>query len=62
MTPEQILDWIREGPPCMNCGERVTDAHVGISPGGVIFQGLCRSTVCVELPPGGNPFSYMLSG
>lgn len=62
MTPEQVLEWIRDGPPCMNCGESVPDAVVGISEAGVIFQGMCKSEVCSELPPGGNPFSYMLSG
>jgi len=56
------VDWVMKGPPCMNCGERVLDAEVIHSPGeGVVFTGLCKSEVCRVLPPGGNPFTYILS-
>ena len=61
MTPEQIMDWVRNGTPCLNCGERVEDAINILSDDGIIFQGLCTSEVCRELPPGGNPFLFMLS-
>lgn len=55
-------DWFMNGPPCMNCGERVLDAEKIISPGeGIIFKGICKSEVCRVLPPGGNPFMYILS-
>jgi len=54
-------DWFLNGPPCMNCGERVVDAEKIISDEGIIFRGMCKSAVCKVLPPGGNPFTYILS-
>jgi len=46
----------------MNCGERVLDAEQIHSPGeGFVFKGMCKSVVCRVLPPGGNPFMYILS-
>jgi hypothetical protein len=61
MKPEQVEDWIENGPPCLNCGERVPDAErFGNPPDGIGWRGICRSRTCRELPPGGNPFMYML--
>jgi len=55
-------DWWLNGPPCMNCGERVLEAKQTHSPGeGFVFEGICKSEVCKLLPPGGNPFMYILS-
>lgn len=54
-------DWYQNGPPCMNCGERVTDAKIILDDDGIVFTGLCKSKVCIKLPPGGNPFTYILS-
>jgi len=46
----------------MNCGERVLEAKQTHSPGeGFVFEGICKSEVCKLLPPGGNPFMYILS-
>jgi len=54
-------DWFLNGPPCMNCGQRVVDAEKIISEEGIVFRGMCKSVVCRVLPPGGNPFTYILS-
>ena len=60
-----IEDWFTLGPPCMNCGERVSIDDVNVIWGPesktVIFKGMCTSKVCELLPPGGNPFMYMVS-
>ena len=55
------LDYYMNGPQCMNCGERVLDAERILSDEGVAFEGICKSIVCRELPPGGNPFTYIFS-
>ena len=56
-----ISDWIDDGPPCMNCGERVPDAEIIPGKDGIAFKGICKSNICRELPPGGNPFMYLVS-
>ncbi|HHZ97323.1 MAG TPA: hypothetical protein EYN67_17655 [Flavobacteriales bacterium] len=57
-----IEDWFTLGPPCMNCGERVSNCEVLFGqPGQVVFKGMCLSKTCIKLPPGGNPFMYMVS-
>ena len=56
-----ISAWMEDGPPCMNCGERVPDAEIIPGKDGVAFKGICKSTICRELPPGGNPFMYLVS-
>ena len=56
-----ITDWIDDGPPCMNCGERVPDAEIIPGKDGIAFKGICKSTICRDLPPGGNPFMYLVS-
>ena len=61
MKEEQVQDWIDNGPPCLNCGERVPEAEVIRSRRGVAWRGMCRSPVCIKLPPGGNPFMFMVS-
>jgi hypothetical protein len=55
------LDWYENGPKCMNCGERVMDAERILSEEGLVLKGICKSTTCRKLPPGGNPFMYMWS-
>jgi len=55
------LDWYDNGPPCLNCGERVLDATIVLGDDGVVFEGLCRSKKCKKLPPGGNPFTFIIS-
>jgi len=45
----------------MNCGERVLDSEKNVSQKGIVFTGMCKSVVCRVLPPGGNPFTYILS-
>jgi len=60
MNAKQVQDWIDNGPPCLNCGERVPDAEVIASKKGVAFKGMCKSKVCRILPPGGNPFIFAL--
>jgi len=45
----------------MNCGERVPDAEIIPGKDGIAFKGICKSTICRELPPGGNPFMYLVS-
>jgi hypothetical protein len=55
------LDWWENGPQCLNCGERVMDAEKILSEHGVLFRGICRSAVCIKLPPGGNPFTIAFS-
>lgn len=60
-----IEDWFTLGPPCMNCGERIPIKNVEVIWGPesktVIFKGKCISKTCALLPPGGNPFMYMVS-
>jgi len=68
-----IDDWFTLGPPCMNCGERIpiqdveviwgpeSKAGTGCQSKTVIFKGKCISKTCAQLPPGGNPFMYMVS-
>ena len=55
------LDWYKNGPPCLNCGERVLDAEVVLGDSGVSFKGMCKSKTCRSLPPGGNPFMFIVS-
>ena len=55
------LDWYKNGPPCLNCGERILDAQTILGDDGVIFKGMCKSKTCQKLPPGGNPFMFMIS-
>ena len=55
------LDWYKNGPPCLNCGERVLDAETILGESGVVFKGMCKSETCRKLPPGGNPFMFMIS-
>ena len=54
------LDWYTNGPPCLYCGERVEDAKTIVGLDGVIFKGMCKSETCKKLPPGGNPFIFMI--
>jgi len=64
-----VSDWVELGPPCMNCGERVPppDSEIIVNSEdpdkvtGIIFKGMCRSKICRKLPPGGNPFMYMVN-
>jgi len=51
-------DWYLNGPKCLNCGERVLDAERILSETTLIIRGMCKSKVCIKLPPGGNPFMY----
>jgi len=59
-----FTDWVTNGPPCLNCGERVPDARIihKEEKDTVIFKGMCKSSTCRVLPPGGNPFMYILEG
>ena len=61
MDAEQVQDWIDNGPPCLNCGQRVPEAEMIASKNGFAWKGMCKSDICVKLPPGGNPFMFMLS-
>jgi hypothetical protein len=54
-------DWWVNGPQCLNCGERVLDAEKILDENGVVFKGMCKSKVCIELPPGGNPFMHIMT-
>lgn len=63
MTQTAAHDWYINGPPCLNCGERVSqsDYQAVFSMDGIVFEGKCRSSICRKLPPGGNPFTFILS-
>jgi len=54
-------DWYKNGPTCLNCGERVPDAQTILGEQALIFHGMCKSMTCQKLPPGGNPFHIILS-
>lgn len=57
MDEETLIDWIENGFPCMNCGKQVPESFVACDDeNGAIFKGICKSDVCRNLPPGGNPF------
>ena len=62
MTDSIAWDWYKNGPTCLNCGERVPEAHKILGENALIFHGICKSETCKKLPPGGNPFHIILSG
>ena len=58
---KSVEDWYKNGPPCLNCGERVPECEKILGKDGIVFRGMCKSDKCKELPPGGNPFMFILS-
>lgn len=68
VDPEQMLELMQRGWRCLNCGEHVPDSWKG-SPDWfenphkldkIVFEGICTSHVCKDLPPGGNPFFVVI--
>lgn len=56
-----LMDAIDHGWKCLNCGERVSDTRTVVSDVAISFSGVCRSSICVVLPPKGNPFHVVIS-
>jgi len=62
-----IQECLELGPPCLYCGSRVADAQITVGIRGsstaqeIMFKGMCKSRICQQLPPGGNPFMYIIT-
>ena len=68
MKVEQLLLWIEKGFQCLNCGEHVPNSCKTFNSlseikevEAIIFEGICKSDLCRQLPPGGNPFQVIIS-